>query len=609
MRSYKQMKLFVENKKMIIIVVFVLICGVVLQISRSQFILETAKNTNNSIQLSESISESVVVQSETLLNAPYCIVYNDETLRIKNNVEKTLQYMKKSYRTYNTALAGINLSNCETVLHTTAFLDHLGSIEDIEYYVQNGGKLILLQTLEPTSHFRVLHPHLGILHHNFFTETRGIQMTSNLLIGAKGKKFLYESLTDISLDIVLKNDLEVYIRNDQNLPIAWKAPFKQGHFVIFNANMLSEKMARGIIAGLLSISEETYIYPIFNSKTFYIDDFPAPLPEGTIDVIYGEFERDLPDFFKSIWWPNMIKAANKYDLTYTGAMIQTYNDVVAPPFETSDTEALNTLIRFGRELIQSGGELGYHGYNHQSLTTDFAISDSFGYNTWQDKEHMIDALTTLNEYVQKAFPSYVITSYVPPSNVLSEVGRSALKKAVPTLVTINSLYGEDGSERSYIQEFDVGEDQIINMPRITSGYFRTDTNEWGIANAINLHGVFSHFIHPDDVISTDRSQGGWSDMYEEFEKFMGDIQARYPWLRPLTATSAAHMLANSLAMQVTFEQTDKQLIGQMEHYKEPQHFILRLPKKVKSTKGCTIEKIDDNPYLVIAHEGKFSIHY
>ena len=330
---------------------------------------------------------------------------------------------------------------------------------------------------------------------------------------------------------------------------------------------------------------------------------------GTNPIIYDEYRKDLPDFFQSIWWPNMIKVASKYDITYTGAIIQTYNDNVTPPFVNDEEDTSRLFIRFGREIIQNGGELGYHGYNHQSLTTDETIAQSFGYNAWENKEHMIAAINELNRYTSEVFPTYNITSYVPPSNVLSETGREALVEAIPTLMTINSLYGEDGSNRAYIQEYNVGADGIINMPRISSGYFPTETNEWAIANAINLHGTFSHFIHPDDVISHDRSMGSWSEMYEKFEHFMRDIQQRYFWLRPLKATKAATLQVDTLNTQISFEQNDHSLIGHMLGNKEPQHFILRLSKEIKNTSNCTVEKIDDNTYLVIVQDGTFEINY
>lgn len=599
------MKLLLDNRKIFIIITFVLICGVVLHFSRSNFILQSVKNRDidpQAIQLSQT-SNSL----ETVANADYCIVFSNDTLKLKDNITTTLNYIQKSYKTFDAQLGKVNYEDCHNILLTSSYLHHLGSIEEIEAFVQNGGNLFLMQTLEPDSHFQALYRHFGIVNYNGFGTINGIKMTSNVLLGAQNKSFLTSSLKDSSLNVTLDNQYDVYMRSTSDKPILWKAPFGKGRIMVFNATFLTEKRSRGLIVGMLSTMDDAFIYPIFNAKTFYIDDFPAPIAKGKNDLIYNEFKQDLPTFYRNIWWPDMLQVANRHNLIYTGALIETYNDVVTPPFSNPGDDDFNTLVSYGRELIQSKGEIGLHGYNHQSLTTDPSTSDYFGYNTWQSIDDMKAALVELKSYIKEAFPSYEATSYVPPSNVLSEDGRIALKEAIPTLAVIASLYSEDSTDRSYIQEFDIGSDQIVNMPRISSGYYRNDSNEWEIANALTTHGVFSHFIHPDDVISTDRSQGGWTDMIEEFEEFMQDIDERYPWLRSFTATEAAYAQAVSLQSNIQIEQTANEILGSFDQFSTPQYFILRSQNEILDCVNCTVEKIEANTYLVTAEQAQFKI--
>lgn len=599
------MKLLLENRKIFIIIAFVLVCGVILHFSRSNVVLHSVQNSDIDTQFIDL--QNTVNNFEVIANPMYCIVFTNESVKLKDNIIQTLQYMQKNYKTFDAQLGKVNYEDCENILLATSYLHHLGTIEEIETFVQTGGQLFLMQTLEPDSHFQSLYRHFGIVNYNGFGITNGLKMTSNVLLGTKDKTFLTELLNDSSLNITLDNGIPVYIRSTTDKPILWRASFGDGQIMVFNAHLLSEKTSRGLIAGILSLMDDTFIYPIFNAKTFYIDDFPAPIAKGKNEIIFNEYKQDLPTFYRNIWWPDMLQIASRYNLIYTGALIETYNDRVTPPFTTQKNDDFNTLISYGRELIQNNGEIGIHGYNHQSLTMDASISTSFGYNSWQSVEDMKAALSELHSYVKSAFPSYEMTSYVPPSNVLSEEGRITLKKVIPTIAVIASLYSEDESNRGYIQEFDIGEDQIINMPRISSGYYRTDTNEWEIANAMTMHGVFSHFIHPDDVISTDRSKGSWSEMFEEFEDFMQEIDERYPWLRAFTATEAAYAQVATLQSKIRFEQTDDVITGTIEHFSAPQHFILRSQHKIKKSVNCTVEKIEENTYLVIADESQFTI--
>ena len=601
-------KSILENKKVIFIISFILIIGLCLQIFRSEIVLNTAKNENLIHFNKELLTVPKKINSEVASNPQYCIVFNDTSLKIKNNIMKTLDYLQKSYKTFDTQLGKVNYSICNNIMLTTSYLEDLGTIDEIESFVKSGGKLFLTRTLEPTSYFLAMSSNFGIIQSKGFTETSGLHFNKNALIGATGLTFIENQLNDYSLNVNVDMDSEIYITSTTNTPILWKSNFGEGSFIICNANFLFEKISRGVLTGMLSIADDTFIYPIFNSKVFFIDDFPSPIAKGNNDIIYKEFQQDLSSFYRNIWWPNMIQAANNFNLVYTGALIQTYTDDVDPPFSSPDGDNLTNLIKYGRELILGGGELGLHGYNHQAYTLDKEVSDSFGYNVWNSVDDMKESMTEVRAYVKRAFPSYTITSYVPPSNVLSQEGRVALKETIPELLTISSLYTEDESNRAYIQEFEIAEDGVIEMPRISSGYFHEESSDWEIANAITSHGVFSHFVHPDDVISSDRSKNtGWTELYEEFTVFMDEIHKRYPWLRSLPATDAALVQASTLHSTIEIEETNDAIKGRIQNFSQPQYFILRSKHPIQGTTNCTVEKIDDDIYLVYASEEHFKI--
>lgn len=602
------MKELLKTKKIIFILALILISGIALQLSRSSFVLKSVENeldlTVNAHLLHKSTS-----RSQSVSDAAYCILYNAEHEKLKNNIEQTLHYMQKSYKSYDAALGKIELSRCPNVLLATAYLDDIGTVEQIEGYVKNGGTIFAMTTLEPTSLFITVSPHLGIISYSDFTTTTGIEVTSNFLIGAKGQFFFNEDLEDSSLNIAIESNISPAMKNLKGIPLLWAKPYGKGHFVVLNVNIAAEKYSRGIIAGMLSLSKETFIYPVINAKTFFIDDFPAPIAKGRNDIIYKEFKLDLADFYRNIWWPDMLEAAKKFNLVYTGALIESYEDNVTPPYDNSQDIELTYLVGFGRELINSDGEIGYHGYNHQSLTMDAAISKTFGYNHWHSLEDMENSLRELESYTNKAFPSYDVSSYIPPSNVLSMEARFILKKALPNLLVISSLYSEDISKRAYVQEFEVSEDKVVEMPRVSSGYFPTSINEWEIVNAITSLGFISHFIHPDDVISEDRSKGGWTSMFEEFEQFFGDIHKRYPWIDATTATNGALKTASMINSTVRFHENSSTIKGSIEPFYEQHDFILRTEKAIKKATHCTYEKIDENTYLVKATNTTFEITF
>jgi hypothetical protein len=601
------MKWILDNKKLWVIIVFVFICGLALQFSRSQFALKTVKNSQ---QIDQNVSylnanfENYIVAT----NPEYCIVHDETSLKLKENIERTLQYIQKTYFSYDSSKTAVDFSNCEQIILTTGFLTHLGSVEEIENFVLEGGNLFLMNRLEPyDAHFQLLAPSLGIVDTNGYTNSTSINMNSNLLIGAEKNSFLDGELDDSSLNVELNVDTKVYATNQNQNGLIWKNSYGKGQFMILNATIAQEKVSRGVIVGMLSLMNDTYIYPIFNSKTFYIDDFPSPIAKIKNKLIHDEYRMDLPTFYHNIWWTDMLQIAKKYNITYTGALIETYNNRITPPFEDVNENVVNYLISFGREIIKSGGEIGVHGYNHQSLTMDKNLSKEFGYNPWTTTDDMKKSLEELLSYTNSALPSYKITSYVPPSNVLSSEGRRILKEALPDLIVIASLYNEDFTKLSYIQEFEVADDQIMELPRVSSGYFPSISDDWSIANAITSLGIFSHFVHPDDVISEDRSGGNWSEMHTQFENYMQNIDDQYPWLRAQTATEAAFSTAAALQTSVQLIQTDDQINGTIKNFNENKYFILRTNKKIKNGKNCDIKKIDNETYLITVKAEQFQI--
>lgn len=105
------------------------------------------------------------------------------------------------------------------------------------------------------------------------------------------------------------------------------------------------------------------------------------------EYIYRDYGINVRDFYANIWWPDILALAEKYGVRYTGVVIENYGDqtdgVIEHQMETSRFQY------FGNMLLRHGGELGYHGYNHQPLALgNVKYGDILPYNTWADTEAM-----------------------------------------------------------------------------------------------------------------------------------------------------------------------------------------------------------------------------
>lgn len=602
------------KKNIYLILIFVAILGITIEATRSQFILQVSSNKSggSGVQTDEPKQNAISQEEIAKLARERFLVLHDSkdesSMAIARNVEQVLRYMKKEYDLADIKQFSKPDPQYMTVIVTVENLGLLADLDAMMQYAHNGGNVFLSRTPEYNDSLYRIYRKLGINSIDLPIVTNGIQMRSNLLIQGKNAKIGGESIVNSSIPVELDRQAKVHAVSADNMPLLWEAQHGQGKFLVYNGTNMQSAMNRGLIAGGISLLNQDFMYPIFNMKITYIDDFPAPFRQGIEPSIYREYRKDIPSFFRDVWWPDMIKLAADYDVTYTGAIIKTYNNRVSAPFADEEGTDSNNLITYGRDLVKLGGELGIHGYNHQSLVTDQATASHYEYKAWPDEASMAESLSYLNDYIKKVFSSYDVQVYVPPSNVLGAEGRRALKTSFPDLRVIASLYAESDSTHEYIQEFSVAEDGIVELPRITSGYSRTDIHDWYIANAITSIGVFSHFVHPDDVLDKERSNNkSWPELAKDFQRMMEELYQHYPWLRSQTASEAAASLESYLQTDVYIAHTDKKMTGYMNNFSDEMYYILRTNKKMTSLVNCTVEKIEEGAYLVRATGAKFEI--
>ena len=72
---------------------------------------------------------------------------------------------------------------------------------------------------------------------------------------------------------------------DVAAPLLWTRDLGKGRVAVCNHSLISGKDARGYVTMTLAALEDVLVYPIINAGMVYIDDFPAPQPEGYDDLI------------------------------------------------------------------------------------------------------------------------------------------------------------------------------------------------------------------------------------------------------------------------------------------------------------------------------------
>ena len=495
------------------------------------------------------------------------------------------------------------------VIINDEYLEDFNYLSQLIDYVKKGGNLIFSQRPLISDNLKSISKDIGIekILSNDPIDADSMYVISNILIKGYGLKRTKDT-ENSSLKIELTKDSLVHMHADKDIPLLWEKNLENGKIIFSNGQFLSEKGNRGLLTGVLYRTGKNFIYPIINSKVFDIDDFPAPIPKNISENIFEEYNMNDQKFFTNIWWPDIVEICSKYNLKPTGYFIYNYQDVTKDIENFEGDAYYESLITQGRNLFKIGGELGIHGFNHQPLRTEGYKDDSLGYNSWKDYNTMVNAQIALNKFIHTIYPNYEVKGYVPPSNIISEEGISALKKGFPSVNVISSLYVVSKEDIAYEQEFSKWVDGIYNFPRYSSGYDYEEFDRWMVYNGITINGVFSHFIHPDDILDPERNHGlSWEGLKKDFTKLMSEVYDNFKWLKSDTISQGVGSLNEYLTTKSAFSYKENSIKGSLEYSGKNDYFILRTDKPITKSIGCSYEKIDDELYLIHSTETDFEI--
>ena len=459
---------------------------------------------------------------------------------------------------HTTPLASIpEFDQYKTVVVFMSNLDALGKrLIDLMNWVQDGGSVLFAMAPQKTTYFDVISPKLGVLSSSWENKlAESIVPTEEFMLGG-GQRYELSDPFESSLSISLREEATIYASTgDEGVPLVWGTKSGAGRVVVDNIGIY-DKVMRGVYAASYSLLCEATAYPVINSAVFYLDDFPSPVPGGDGTYIRRDYGMSIADFYSKIWWPDLIKLEQEYSIRFTGVMIENYeDDTRSVPVRQPDTQQFRY---YGSLLLRQGGEVGFHGYNHQPLVlSDTDYKGLYAYHQWPSESAIVSAMDELIDFQKTVLPHTEGSVYVPPSNILSASGRRVLGSKVPQIRTIASTYFEDGTSLPYVQEFGVADDGVVEQPRIISGSMVGDAYmRLAAMSELNMHYVSTHFMHPDDLLDVDRGAAeGWEAYKGGLEDYLNWLDAAAPDLRKQTGTECSGAIQRYAQLTVSLEST------------------------------------------------------
>ena len=505
---------------------------------------------------------------------------------------------------------------CEVIVLLSDLVPMGDKIVELTEWVHRGGAAWFPLTLESSAYLSAISQLLGIDDESQYYHTvKSIYVSEDYMIGG-GRSFEIADPFESSKTVVLSRErTKVYAASGgpQGVPLVWKTNYGEGVFVVNNIGMY-ERALRGFYAASYSLMSDVCVYPVINASVFYLDDFPSQIPSGNSEYIMRDYETTIRDFYINVWWPDMMNFADKYGLKYTGLAIECYDDNVDG---TTDAQPdTGTFLNFGNMLLRKGGELGYHGYNHQPLVLgNRSYHGLYEYKTWQSEAAMKKGFDHLAELCESLFPDTEFCLYVPPSNLLSEEGREFLTKEYPYIKTISGIYFDDAEyellDFGCTQEFDVDENGVVDQPRIISGFILDDFQNIAAISELNLRFVNSHFTHPDDALDPERgAELGWEEMKRRFDGFLDWLYTSAPGLRNLTGTEASAAVQRYIAAAPVTELYEGGAKITIDNMYDEAWFLVRFNGQTPANvQGGTLTQLTDSLYLLYAYKSIVNIEF
>ena len=482
-------------------------------------------------------------------------------------IEKTLNYVKIPFSTKEVNEFNLNpelSSSVKVIVVQDLSRLEVKAFNKILEFVANGGHIVIPRA-GTDEYFGFL---AGVQKGAAFetdTVARGYKFKSDFLPAMKNKVYRNRSPHFGIKGSNYSENVEVLATSisDDAYPVILKNRIGRGEVVVFNTTQSFPKEERGLLFSSLLSGLEGIPYPVANVSSIFLDDFPAPLYDIKREPVTSEMDITQANYYVNIWWEDMLKLAREEDLEYSAYVCFDYSNQTTPPFNFYEWQnsgnpekdlserRLNRLMRSFKDL---GHEMALHGYNHASLTSE----------VWPSQTYMELSLEAVNKrWVAEEYGAYPI-SYVPPSNIIDSTGFAALENSIPSIVYNASIYlgdFEEGGGREFGPE--PYNDHFYNFPRVTSGFEMTPSSRFVLHSAYLYTGIWTHFVHPDDVFQIPgsfnsgdyelrnsegyawrESQDGTPGLFPRFKKYLKEIKRAYPFIRFLKVSDAARITMN-----------------------------------------------------------------
>lgn len=555
----------------------------------NKYAVSEKNDLNNNNVFTVLTDEDKVVKSIS----GYIVYIGDINTKTGNTVYEWCNYTKRNLLVYKTVSQyhRYNEKYPDAVLIDSDYVNIDSDIDTFSLLTDYGINLVFctLPSYSAISENQRFEQLCGISPHRESVNASGLKLYSGFLFGGEAwytkendpdGKFQNMKLTmpwyntsnatKTYMSAVVESEDGSKIDNEDQPAVIWRKSNDHAYVFCINGDYIKDISGIGILTAIMSESKDLDIYPVVDSQSVIVNNFPMFSFEND-DAVEKYYLRNTSSLLENVIWPDISNLAES-----TGAR---FTFMAAPQINYSD----NNLV--------SVREMDYF------FRLFSEISSEAGLTTTRDDATSIDEKLTADAGIFSNYLSnYKFTSIIARKDELENVlsSKNSLIDDVNTIVTDSQDYG--GTKLfSYVNDNVINVECPVTSDKYTySDDFRQRCFQTALAYT-NIEFNMTGVCNPDDEKEL------WNEEIKSKSTALTSYMKNSKMFTKCSISQADKRIREFMAADYSYKQNSSYVSLDITGAQETARFIVRLRTgEVENVSGAVCTKVEKGVYLITA---------
>lgn len=555
----------------------------------NKYAVSEKNDLNNNNVFTVLTDEDKVVKSIS----GYIVYIGDINTKTGNTVYEWCNYTKRNLLVYKTVSQyhRYNEKYPDAVLIDSDYVNIDSDIDTFSLLTDYGINLVFctLPSYSAISENQRFEQLCGISPHSESVNASGLKLYSGFLFGGEAwytkendpdGKFQNMKLTmpwyntsnatKTYMSAVVESEDGSKIDNEDQPAVIWRKSHDHAYVFCINGDYIKDISGIGILTAIMSESKDLDIYPVVDSQSVIVNNFPMFSFEND-DAVEKYYLRNTSSLLENVIWPDISNLAES-----TGAR---FTFMAAPQINYSD----NNLV--------SVREMDYF------FRLFSEISSEAGLTTTRDDATSIDEKLTADAGIFSNYLSnYKFTSIIARKDELENVlsSKNSLIDDVNTIVTDSQDYG--GTKLfSYVNDNVINVECPVTSDKYTySDDFRQRCFQTALAYT-NIEFNMTGVCNPDDEKEL------WNEEIKSKSTALTSYMKNSKMFTKCSISQADKRIREFMAADYSYKQNSSYVSLDITGAQDTTRFIVRLRTgDVENVSGAVCTKVEKGVYLITA---------